>query len=64
MNPRPEGYNYKKPDLETLRCQGCNADGMNRTGLIPIRYIGATTTGMWAVKCPQACQDGLVEEKK
>jgi hypothetical protein len=58
--PRPEGFDYTKPDLENERCSMCNPDGFNRTGLKPIKFIGATTTGAYAVRCPNGCKDGLI----
>lgn len=55
--PRPNGFDYQVPDLPELRCLICNRDGMNRTGLFPIAYMGASTTGCWAIKC--VCNNGL-----
>ncbi len=60
MATRPEGFDYGKPDPPEIRCRACNPDGMNRTGWKPLGYIGASTTGMFAVPCPAACRDGLV----
>ena len=55
--PRPKGYNYKKPDPCYLRCIKCNSDGMNRTGLVPVAYIGASTTSVIGIQC--VCDNGL-----
>jgi len=59
--PRSEGFDYSKPDEESLRCQRCNPDGMNRTGLVPIRYIGTSTTFVAVVSCTnRLCKNGLI----
>ena len=59
--PRPDGWNYGKPDAEWIRCAVCNADGMNRTGLRVVRLIGAITTRVHGVRCPEDCHKGLKE---
>ncbi len=61
QQPRPDGFDYSKPDPETTRCWECNQDGMNRTGFTPIpyAYVGASTTIMYARRCPSQCAFGL-----
>lgn len=58
--PRLKGTDYNIPDPVDRRCPRCNSDGMNRTGLKPIAYIGACTTGVWGRKC--CCDNGLIIE--
>ena len=61
IRPRPEGFDYSKPDPEGSRCLMCNPDGMNRTGLKPVAYIGASVTSAYAIRCPIInCDKGLV----
>lgn len=62
MTPRPEGFDYSKPDPEEIRCKWCNPNGMNRTGLMPIRYYGNTSSIVESVVCPNRCKNGLVDE--
>lgn len=62
MKPRELGFDYTQPDKEELRCLRCNPDGLNRTGLVAIGYVGASTTGMYGIKCE--CDDGLKKEVK
>lgn len=59
MKPRPEGFDYSRPDAKRHRCVVCNEDGMNRTGLKPIRFWGACSTVAWAIRCPNKCCNGL-----
>ncbi len=60
--PRPEGFNYSIPDPIGARCRTCNTDGMNRTGLKLVGYIGMTTTSAHGVPCPIInCDKGLVD---
>ena len=55
--PRPEGFDYNKPDELKDRCMKCNPDGFNRTGLKPICLYGTSTTVALGVKCE--CDNGL-----
>lgn len=59
--PRPDGFDYSKPDSIEIRCPKCNRDGMNRTGLRPVGYIRTTTTGAYAIKCE--CNNGLIRKE-
>ena len=58
--PRPDGFDYSKPDPAPNRCTHCNGDGINRTGLQPIAYVGTGTMIAWARPCPGGCVKGLV----
>jgi len=49
------------PDPIDLRCKICNIDGGNRTGLKPISFVGASTTRMYGIKCPNNCDNGLIK---
>lgn len=60
MSARPEGFDYTKPDPECIRCRQCNPLGMNRTGLIPVGHVGASTEVLWAQPCPAGCHKGLI----
>jgi hypothetical protein len=57
--PRPEGFDYNKPDAEEVRCKTCNPYGMNRTGWKPYGLVGASTTCGYAIDCPSRCENGL-----
>jgi len=57
MSPRPEGFDYTKPDPIDVRCPICNADGLNRTGLRPVRPYGTSTTCFIGVEC--ICDNGI-----
>ncbi len=60
--PRPKGFNYSIPDPIAIRCRTCNADGMNRTGLKIIGYVGATVTSVRGILCPIVnCDKGLID---
>jgi hypothetical protein len=56
---RPEGFDYEKPDPVKDRCQYCNQDGVNRTGLQPIGWVRTSTTTAWAKRCEGGCNYGL-----
>lgn len=58
-SPRPKGFDYSKPDPESVRCMNCNPDGMCRTGMRSISPYGTTTTVYWAVPCELKCNKGL-----
>ena len=58
--PRPEGFDYEKPDPAPNRCTLCNRDGMNRTGLQAIGLVGVGTMTHHARPCPEGCDKGLV----
>ena len=60
--PRPEGFDYTKPDPVDVRCPICNQDGMNRTGLRPVCYWGASSTCICGVRCN--CNNGLIPQLK
>ncbi len=61
--PRPEGFNYSIPDPVAARCKTCNTDGMNRTGLRIVGYVGASVTSMYGVPCPTVnCDKGLIDD--
>jgi len=64
MKPRPLGTDYSKPDNDKLRCLMCNKDGFNRTGLFVLGLIGTSTTRGYGVRCPEACNNGLIGERK
>lgn len=57
--PRPEGFDYKQPDPVETRCPICNPNGMNRTGLKSVGYMGASTTCGYGISCPNQCKNGL-----
>ena len=57
--PRPKGFDYTIPDPIKKRCEVCNSDGMNRTGLKPIGFLGTHTTSLYSVECPGECVSGL-----
>lgn len=59
--PRPKGCDYNIPDPENDRCKVCNPDGLNRTGLKPIKWYGASTTTVIGIRCPKNCKNGLIE---
>ncbi len=60
--PRPEGFNYSIPDPIAARCKRCNPDGMNRTGLKTVAYVGASVTSMYGIRCPILnCHKGLID---
>ena len=61
MAIRPEGYDFARPDPEEFRCMRCNPHGMNRTGWMPIRLYGNTSTCVESVPCPAGCNHGLIE---
>lgn len=47
------------PDPKKQRCPACNPDGMNRTGLMPVGYVGSLTSVAHAIECPNNCNKGL-----
>ena len=59
--PRPEGWDYEKPDRDSVRCRTCNHDGLNRTGREFAGWVGASTTTYYARPCPDGCAKGLVQ---
>jgi len=58
---RLKGFDYTQPDPPKKRCSICNADGLNRTGLIAIGFVGTLTTVAYAIECGK-CKNGLIEK--
>lgn len=56
---RPGWWDYETPDPEFCRCKRCNADGMNRTGLMVVGLVGSQTLTSYGVPCPERCDYGL-----
>lgn len=63
MPKRPKGFDYSAPDPVENRCQKCNPDGTNRTGLMVIGLINASTIAAAGIRCPGGCDNGLIIEE-
>jgi hypothetical protein len=61
---RPVGWDYDTPDPEDQRCMTCNSSGLVRTGNRHAGYMGTSSTGIWAVRCPSGCNKGLRRRTK
>lgn len=55
-----DSFDYSRPDAADVRCPACNADGMNRTGLLFFRFLGPKTTIGAPVSCPNHCVNGPI----
>lgn len=62
-SPRPNGFDFSQPDCLEDRCQVCNPDGMNRTGMLPVEPVGASVSSWYAIMCPARCRKGLAAKR-
>ena len=54
---RPQG----KGEIIMPKCQKCNPYGVNRTGMVMVGFVGASTTMGYGVRCPNNCDDGYID---
>ncbi len=62
--PRPDGFDYSKPDPIEDRCRNCNSDGLCRTGSRSLYPVGTCTTVWRAIKCEKNCNHGLLAKEE
>lgn len=60
-NIRPHGFDFTVADPEECRCQVCNRDGKNRSGMVFAGYVGLSTTTAYGYPCGN-CFNGIKPE--